>query len=125
MDLVDEEHGPLPGEAAELLGFLDRLPQVRDAARHGRQVDEPRLRRLRCDGGERRLARPRWTPQDHGGQLAGVDRLPQDAALTDDVLLPDELGQVARAHPGSERASLRHAHHDTSIKGYMILGSHS
>jgi hypothetical protein len=34
------------------------------------------------------------------------DAAPERAALADEVLLPDELGEVAGAHPGRERLLL-------------------
>ena len=39
--------------------------------------------------------------------MSAGDAAPERATLTDEVCLADELGQVARAHPGGQRLPLR------------------
>ena len=112
MDLIDEQDGPLIGEPAQLARLFDELAQLRHPAGDGGHSSEPCLRMLRADRRERRLARAGRPPEDHRRQLSCVDRLPQDAALADDVLLPDELVEVARSHPSSERLRLGHCASD-------------
>src|SRR5439155_2549292 len=109
VDLVDEEDGALVREAADLARFLDELSKLRDAARHGGDPDEARLRHARRDRREGRLPGPRRSPQDHRRDLPRVERLSQEAALADDVLLPDELREVTRPHARREGLRLRHS----------------
>src|SRR5437773_12293258 len=77
---------------------------------------------LRADRRERRLARAGRPPEDHRRQLSCVDRLPQDAALADDVLLPDELVEVARSHAGRKRGRVGPLASHSSTRIDMIPG---
>src|SRR2546426_2358343 len=108
MDLVDEEHAALAGELMKLARFVDELAQLGDAARDRGDGDEARVRLLRGDRRERRLSGARRAPQDHRWQLTCIDRLPKDAALTDQVRLSDEFSEIARAHTCCEWLGGRH-----------------
>src|SRR5207253_6217987 len=88
--------------------FLDVAPQVghpgtdsaeRDEMRGGDPGDQPR---------QRGLAATRWSPQDHRADPILLDGAAQFVLGTDQVLLPHELVERARPHPGGERlVSLR------------------
>ena len=49
---------------------------------------------------------PGRAPQQERREVAAGDAAPERAALADEVLLADELVEVARAHPGGERLAL-------------------
>jgi len=108
VDLIDEEDGALVRKAAELPRLLDDLSQLAHPGRHRRDRHEPGVRALCTDRGEGRLPRAGWAPQDHRRQLAGVHRFAKHAALSHQVLLPDEFVEVAWPHPRGKGLGGRH-----------------
>ena len=56
--------------------------------------------------GEARLAGPGRAPQQERSEVAAGDAPAKRPALADQVLLSDELVEVARAHPGGQRLAL-------------------
>ena len=102
MNFVHKDDGAL-AEAAGLLGLLHDLADFLDAAGNGGEVDEGGLCFVGDNAGERRLADAGRTPEDHGGDPVAVNEGAQDLARAEQVLLPGELVERARAHPAGER----------------------
>src|SRR5690606_24212177 len=99
VDLVDEEDG-LPALAdAALLGLGDDLAHVGHAPQHCREGDECASRRVGDHPRQRRLARAGRAPEDHGRDFVALDRLAEEPALAEQVLLTEDLVERAGAHP--------------------------
>jgi len=86
VDLVDEEEETtsLPSLT---LGTLQHFTEFLHARFHGRKAFHGHTDRRRKGMGERRLARPRRTPQDDGRQLSTLGEHPQRPTLTEKVVL--------------------------------------
>ena len=84
-------------------GF-DRGADILHARHDGRQRDELRVGGLRDEPRQRRLAAARRTPEDQGMKLPRGDARRQRLAGPEDVLLPDELLEIARPHAIGERS---------------------
>ena len=74
----------------------------------------------RHDVGERRLAGAGRSPQDQRGRGAALDQLAQRRARAEQVLLPDDLVEGARAHAYGERRRGR----DTARRGEEVVLAH-
>src|SRR4051794_17543729 len=105
MDLVEEEDGPLLVESEPVLGLGDRRSDLRDAAHDRRERDEMGADLLGEEPGEARLAGSGRAPEERRGEMATGDAATERTAVTDKMLLPDELGERSRPHPGGERLS--------------------
>ncbi len=103
MDLVEEEDGPGAVQSRSLLGAGDDRPDVGDSAHDRRQRLEVGPDRGGEEAGEARLAGPRRTPQEDRGEVAPLHGAAQRSALTDEVLLTDELVEGPWPHPGGQR----------------------
>src|SRR5207237_4700085 len=68
--------------------------------------DEDPIRRGGDEAGEGGLAAPRWAPEDHRPWGFPLDGIPKRLARPEQVLLPDELVECRRSHPGRQRAGL-------------------
>ena len=91
VNLVDEQHGA-PATATLRTRFSNGLAQVLDPGEHRRQRNETGLRLPGEDAGQRRLPRPRTTPQDQRGQSPGALHKPPDKPIRpDEVRLADEF----------------------------------
>ena len=58
------------------------------------------------EAGQAGLAGPGRAPQQQRREVAARDPAPERPALADEVLLPDELLEIARAHPRGKRLAL-------------------
>ena len=105
VDLVDEEDGPLPLPFPADAGVRDELAQLGDAGRDCGEGREVGVAALGDEARQRRLAAARRSPEDQRGDVVGVDRTPQRALRSDEVLLPDELVEGARTHARCERGA--------------------
>ena len=106
VDLVEEEEAPRPVQIESFLGLGDRRADLDDPGhdrRHAAEVGAD----LGCEEArEAGLAGPRWAPQQERCEMPTSHAPTQRTTLADEVLLPDELGQVARSHPGGQRLPL-------------------
>ena len=102
MDLVEEQDGALLVESEAILRLGNRRPNLHDArhdGRHRREVGAD----LGCEQArETGLARPGRSPEHDRGEVAARDAAAERSALTDEVLLADELVERARTHAGGE-----------------------
>ncbi len=96
VDLVHEQQGLLARRPAHPRG-LERLLQVCDAREDGADRLVFIARRLGQQAGDRRLARARRPPQDHGAQTSGLDHAADGAALAQQMVLAHHLIQRLRA----------------------------
>ena len=103
MDLVDEQDGPLAVHAQPVPGLLRRPVQVLHAGAHSAQRHEVGIGGPGDDEGERGLARARRPPQDHRKGRVPLDGLVQEAALSDQRPLAQEIVQRIRPHPRCQR----------------------
>src|SRR5437868_227126 len=103
MDLVDEQDRPGAVEGQLVLGPGDRGANFGHTAHHRRQRRELGADRFREESGEGRLAAARRAPEEERGEMAAGNGTAKGSTLADEVLLPDELVQRARPHPGRER----------------------
>ena len=101
--LVQQQIGAFSVQFQGIARIFHRLFDVCDAALHGVQLDKIPARRLGDDVGERRLAAAGRPPEDTASQPVQADGAPQEAALRDDVLLPDKFIQALRPHFFRER----------------------
>ena len=106
VDLVEEEDRALAVQREPLLRLGDRGPDVRDAGHHRAHRGELGADLRGEEAGEAGLARARRAPQQQRGEVAAGDAPAQRTSLADEVLLPDELLEVPRSHPGRERLAL-------------------
>ena len=121
VQLVDEDDGLAAG-VAQLASVGHQLPDVRDAARHRRDLPPRPAGSLREQAREGGLAAPRRTPQDHGRQVAGPDDPGQCTLAPNQVRLSDELVQGLGAHAGGERCVGRRFRYEEWLRG-AIRGS--
>ena len=106
VDLVEEEDRALAVEREPLLRLGDRAPDVGDTGHHRAHRRELGADLRREQAGQAGLAGARRSPQQQRREVAAGDAPAQRSALADEVLLPDELLEVPRAHPGRERLAL-------------------
>ena len=110
VDFVHEQDGFLLVHAPALEGGIDDILQFGLAGQHRRKGLEMGLGLVGDDLGQGGLAGAGRPPQDDGReQPVGLDGAPQQLAGADDLLLPDELVQRARAHAGGQRGLGIHA----------------
>ena len=107
MDLVDEEDAAGAAGRQALAGFGDDGPDLDHAAHHGRERLEVGAHRRGQEAGEAGLAGAGRPPQQDGPEVAARHGLAERPPLADEVLLPDELVEGPRAHPGRERLAAR------------------
>ena len=98
-----------PVDAPQPLGLGHDVADLLDAREHGAERDEARLRRVRDDARERRLAGAGRAPEDDRLQEVALDRLAQRLPGREQFLLADELVERARPHPLGERRRRRGA----------------
>ncbi len=97
MHLIQEQHRRAPlGRGLLRLGH--GIANVLDAGLHRRQRDELRLRARGDQPRERGLAGAGRAPQDQRVRLSGRDGLVERLARGEQMRLPDELLERARAH---------------------------
>ncbi len=105
---VDEQDGRAPGLRKRRVGARDGVPDVLHARQHGGQRDELGVERVGHEPRERGLAHARRSPQDHRVQLARCERDGQRLARGEQVPLPDDVGDAARAQAlGQRHAGMR------------------
>jgi hypothetical protein len=78
---------------------LHRLANVLDAREHGGERDELRMKRIRHEPRERRLADAGRSPQDHRMEAMNRGHLRKQLARRQQMVLPGHLIECARAHP--------------------------
>ena len=103
MNLVDEHDRAAVGRLAQVRGGDHHLADFLDAREDGAERYELRLRHVRDDARQRRLAGARRTPEDDRLQQIALDRFAQRFARREQLLLSDELLERARAHAFRQR----------------------
>ncbi len=103
VNLVDEDDRPPAGRPPEPLRLAHHLADFLDPRQNGAERHEARLGRLRDDPRERRLARPRRTPEDDRLEQVALDRLAQRFPGREQILLADQLVEGPRPHPLGQR----------------------
>ena len=102
MHFVHEDDGPRAilarpfGIGHDLLDFLD-------AGQDRGKFDEIRVGHARDDFGERGFADAWGAPKEQRASVVALDLHPQRLAWRENMLLPDELVQAARAHAIGQR----------------------
>ncbi len=102
VDLVDKQDRLLGAHAEALLRLGDDATEVGDAGGDGGDRLEVGAGEAGDDAGEGGLAGAGRSPEDHRRGFAGLDRLAEETALADDMLLADELVEGTGAHAGGE-----------------------
>ena len=102
VDLVDEQQRPLPGLAPRARRLEDLL-QVGDAGEDRRDLLEMQLGRLRQQPRHGGLAGAGRPPEDQRAERARLQHARQRAVRTEQMILPDHLGELRRAQPVGER----------------------
>ena len=64
---------------------------------------EPALRRVRDDAGERRLSRTGWPPENHRGNLVGLDEFAEGGFRAGEVILAEDGVEGLRSDPFRQR----------------------
>jgi hypothetical protein len=103
MYFVDEEDRPPSTAGARHFSTCHRLTNVLDPREDRRDGDEVGSKGVRHQARQRRLADSGRPPEDHAVQLPGLESHGQRLAGTEQMRLPDHLGQrpsVAGARPG-------------------------
>ena len=103
MHLVEEQHAAAATFGARDTRAFDRFADVLDARHDGGKLHELRVRLARDEARECGLAGARRTPEDQRVQLPLFERTAQRFAGPDDLVLPHELVERARAHAVGER----------------------
>ena len=102
VDFVDKQQRALT-HAMVLLRLAHHAANFLDAARHGAEIDEIRLRPRRNDLRQRRFTHARRPPKDHGRHAVFFNQLPQHFALAEQMALPRKFLQRTRPHPRRKR----------------------
>ena len=104
--LVDEQHRAAALGLAHLPRRVDGRADLLHARQHGREAEEGRVRVGGDQPREGGLARPRRPPKYHRVEVVGLDGMAQGLAGREQVPLPHELVEAARAHAVGERAQI-------------------
>jgi hypothetical protein len=110
VDFIHEQNGLSAVQAQLLTGGVNDRANVFDSRKDRRKVGEMRPGLAGNDSGQRGFTATRRTPQDHRKDLVIFDGPTDQGPLADQVLLADELGEVARTHAfgqGSRRVKGR------------------
>ncbi len=97
VDLVEEENGSAIVKATPFHGPVDDLADVSDTSGHRRQLFESPMRGAGDGEGEGGLTGARWAPEDGAREAIGFDQCAKWSARTDEVILPDDIVDRARA----------------------------
>ena len=97
VQLVDEHHRLPPCPFAQALGRLDDLAQIRDTRQHGRKLDEIETDLLGDQPRDRGLADTGWSPEDEGRHTPRGDHATDRPGGTQQMVLPDDVGEPCRA----------------------------
>jgi hypothetical protein len=119
MDLVDEDDGAASRAPPALLRRSHDFFDLFDTRQHRAERDEVRLRHLRDDPRERRLAGARRSPEDDRLQQVALDGLAQRFARTQDLVLADDLVKRPRPYPFREGSAGRRS----SRSAQLLCGS--
>ncbi len=103
MNFVDEEDRALPREGAAFFCARDGGADVLDAGEDCVERLEVGLGGVCDDPRQRRLARAWRAVEDEASELISLNRAPQEATWTDDMVLAYELVERSRAHASGER----------------------
>jgi hypothetical protein len=103
VDLVEEQDRAAAVLAEAFAGALDDLAHVLHTGVDGGHLLERSLRGAGGGERERRLAGSRRSPEDRTGQPILLDEDPERPSRTDEVILPDDLVDRARAQTRGER----------------------
>ena len=102
VDFIDEQQRALT-HAVVLLCLAHHAANFLDAARHGAEIDEIRLRPRRNDLRQRRFTHARRPPENHRRHAVFFNQLPQHLALAEQMALPRKFLQRPRPHPRRKR----------------------
>jgi hypothetical protein len=108
MDLVDEQDRFSSGRLKPVLGGGNHLPHLGDVAFDAAQPLELRVGHVGDDMRERCFAGAGRARQDHRRQAIRFDRAPEKFSRRENVLLPNELVERPRTHPGGEGSGSAH-----------------
>ena len=103
MDLVHEENRRAPRLRKHRPRAGDRIADLLHPGQHGGDGDELGVAGTSEQARERGLAHTRRPPQDHGVQLARLDREAQRLARPQQVLLPNHILDALRSQLLRER----------------------
>ena len=92
MDLIDEKDG-----AFFVLGFFDDLAYFFDSAADGTKGVEGTVEGVADDHGKGGFADAGRSPENHGGDVAAVNKRTQNSTGTDKMLLADVVVEALRA----------------------------
>ncbi len=106
MDLVHEKQRLSAGRAPQTRRF-EHLLEVGDAREDRRYLLEGVVHFTRQQAGDRRLSGTRRPPEDHGPERTAFQHPRERPLGTGQMLLPDDLGQSARAQAFGQRATGR------------------
>src|SRR5215468_7443777 len=107
MDFINEENRTAGQLRADLGRVLHHLAYLLDARSDRAERDELRRRAVGDDSGERGLTGAGRPPEDQRGQTVFINQAPQYPSLGEQMILPDEFIERARAHPLGERRRRR------------------
>ena len=113
VNFIHEHDGPHAVHAV-FLRLGHHLPDFLDAAGDGGKVDKGGPGLLGDDLRQGGFPHPRRPPEDHGGNGVRGDEPAEQLSLSDQVLLPGELLQASRPHPGRQ---------GLAVKGGVPLGN--
>jgi len=85
------------------LGRVEYLAQVRHTGETGRERLEDEVGAVRQETRDRRLAAARRAPQDHRGELPARHHPPDRPLGTQQMILPDDVGEALRPQPVGQR----------------------
>ena len=121
--LDDDDLETLLRRAEQHLG--QDLPLTKD----GRERLEDEIRAVGQEARHRRLAAARWAPQDHRGELAAGDHAADRSLGAQEMILPDDVGEVPWAQPVGQRMRRlfleQRGHRALCHLGVQIRGYHA
>ena len=106
VDFIHEQERAASVDVSLMLGLLHDRFDLFDAGNDGAEGDEVRFTTMRDDASEGGLAGARGTPQNQRADGVFFDRGRERCVRTGDLLLADELVEIARPHALRERARL-------------------
>jgi hypothetical protein len=96
--LIDKDNGALRLQALQgCLRFFNRFSNVFDTPQHRTDADELGIKGIGHQSGNGGFAHTRRTPQNTTVRLARLKSQTQGQALTQQMLLTNDLAQISRA----------------------------
>jgi hypothetical protein len=107
VDFVDKQDRPRPGTAGR--SAVENDTNLFDTGVDGTELDKCRVGMVGHEAGKRGLSAARGSPEYHGRDSVTLDEKSKGLTSTEEMLLPDKLGEGLRPDTFCERDIFPHA----------------